>query len=139
MICVTYLLLDAFATRLCKPTKDFEMRQQSYPLYDYAAQYWGHHAHAASTEVVRLILDLLRSKAKLSASSQAMMLGKEHRYGNYIHRTRSQITGVHIAADFGLAEVTKELLKNGFHLDAKDNNGKNTVVLGRRVRARIHI
>jgi hypothetical protein len=40
----------------------------------YAARNWGHRVCAASTEVEQLILDFLESEAKVSASSQTMMV-----------------------------------------------------------------
>jgi hypothetical protein len=80
MACVTYLLFEAFDTGFCLTKKDFEIRLQSNPLYDYAANNWGHHVCATSTEVEKLILDFLGSEAKVSASSQAMIIWKPRDY-----------------------------------------------------------
>ena len=71
--CVTYLSFDAFESGFCPTDKDFEARLQLNPFYDYAARNWGHHVRAAPTEEERLILEFLKSEAKLSASSQVMM------------------------------------------------------------------
>ena len=49
----------------------FEERLQQNPLYDYAARNWGHHARAASMEVEQLVVNLLKSEAKVSSCSQA--------------------------------------------------------------------
>ena len=80
-VCIGYLLFDTFISRLCQSDKEFEARLQSNPLYDYAARNWGHHiresnAHCPNTE-------LLENKAKVSASSQALMVTKEYRYRDY--------------------------------------------------------
>jgi hypothetical protein len=123
--CVTYLSFDAFAAGFCPTDEEFEARLQLNPLYNYAARNWGYHAHAASTEVAQLILDFLDSAAKVSASSQAMMAPKRYRsHSKYSQEVTRQMTGVHLAAYFGLEKVTTTLLKNGYDLDPKDSNGR---------------
>jgi hypothetical protein len=49
----------------------------------YAARNWVHHARATLTEVEQLILDFLKSEAKVSATSQAIIVSEKYRYGNY--------------------------------------------------------
>jgi SacI homology domain len=49
----------------------------------YAARNWAHHTRATLTEVEQLILDFLKSEAKVSAASQAIIVSKKYRYGNY--------------------------------------------------------
>jgi len=71
--CLTYLSFDAFAAGFCRTDEEFEARLRLNVLYDYAAQNWGHHARAASTEVENLVLDFLESETRVSSSSQAMM------------------------------------------------------------------
>ena len=124
MVCVTYLLFEVFDTGFCPTDEDFEIRLQSNPLYDYAAKNWGHHVCARWTEVEQLILDLLGNEAKVSASSQAMMVAEEYRYDNYSQEVPRQLTGVHLAARFGLTEMVTTLLKNGLHQDPKDSSGR---------------
>ena len=94
------------------------------PLYNYAARNWGHHARAASAEVEKLkleqlILNLLKSEAKLSGCSQAMVASRN--YSGYSQRVRKQLTSVHLAAYFGLGEMMGYLLKSRYDLDSKDN------------------
>src|SRR5271154_5894157 len=117
--CVTYLSFETFATGFCATDEEFEARLQLNPLYDYAARNWGHHARAATTEVVQLILGLLESEAKVSGSSQAMMASRK--YSGYSQRVPRQMTGVHVAAYFGLREAIAALLaKDGVDPDSKD-------------------
>jgi hypothetical protein len=73
--CVTYLSFDAFETGFCLTDEEFEARLELNVLYEYASRNWGHHVREASTEG-QVILGFLNSKAKLSASSQAMMASK---------------------------------------------------------------
>ncbi|KAK3362480.1 hypothetical protein B0T25DRAFT_414330, partial [Lasiosphaeria hispida] len=65
-----YLSFDTFESGPCATDTDFEDRLQTYPLYDYAARHWGHHAREAKSPDL-LLLDFLRSDAKTEASSQA--------------------------------------------------------------------
>ena len=124
---VTYLSFDIFKTGFCLTDEEFEERLQLNPLYDYAARNWGHHARAASTEVEwvkmeQLILSFLESEAKVSACIQAMMASKEYLSNSgYSQRVPRQMTGIHLAAYFGLKEVITALLKNGYDPESKDS------------------
>jgi ankyrin repeat protein len=122
--CATYLSFDAFETGFCTTNKEFEERLRLNPLYDYAARNWGYHVRAASTEVERSVLALLDSEAKVSASSQAMMASGKYRYGKYSQEVPKNVTGVHLAAYFGLEEITSTLLKKGYQSDCKDTYGR---------------
>jgi hypothetical protein len=122
--CVTYLSFDCFETGFCPTNEEFEARLRVNPLYDYAARNWGHHVRIASTEVEQLILDFLENEAKVSASSQAMMVSEKYRYGHYSQNVPRQLTGVHLTACFGLTEMTSTLLKIGYQSDCKDTDGR---------------
>ena len=121
--CVTYLTFDCFGTGFCTTDEEFEARLQLYPLYDYAARNWGYHARAASLAVEQSILDLLGSEAKVSASSQALIASRL--YSDYSQRVPRQMTGVHLAAYFGLTGVIMALLKNRHNPDVKDTYGRS--------------
>ena len=123
--CVTYLSFDAFETGFCPTDEEFESRLQLNPFYDYAARNWGHHASVASAKVEQLVVDFLRSEAKASSSSQAMMASKLYLDDSgYSQRVPKQMTGLHLVAYFGLTEAMTALLKNEYDLDSKDNNGR---------------
>ena len=123
MSCVKYLSFDAFETGFCQTDQEFETRLQSYALYDYAARNWGYHVRAALIEVEQLILDFLRSKTKVSGSSQAMMAARG--YSGYSQIMSKQMAGVHVAAYFGLREAMTVLLATGgVDPDSKDNCGR---------------
>jgi len=123
--CVTYLLFDAFETGFCPTDDEFEARLKLNPLYHYAAQNWGHHALAASTEVEQLALDFLESEAKVCSSCQAMMASKMYSgdFG-YSQRVPRQMAGVHLAAYFGLKEMIIALLVKRYNPDSKDDWGR---------------
>jgi Ankyrin repeats (3 copies) len=122
--CVTYLSFDTFNIGFSLTDKDFKARLKSNILYDYAARNWGHHARTSSfsTEGETLMLDLLESKGKVSACSQAMMVSGS--YLGYSHICPRQITGMHLAAYFGLVELITALLERQHDLTPKDENGQ---------------
>ena len=123
--CVTYLLFDAFDTGFCPTDEEFEARLRLNPLYEYAAHNWGHHVCAVSTEVEQLILDLLENEAKISGCSQVMMASRRYLGdSSYSQKVPRQMTGVHLAAYFGLKEAMMALLKNRHDPDVKDTYGR---------------
>jgi len=119
--CVTYLSFDAFESGFCPTNEEFEARLRSNALYDYAARNWGYHAYATEGDVVQLVLGLLESEAKVSASSQAMMASGS--YTGFGQRGPTSMTGVHLAAYFGLRETVMALFKNRHNLDVEDSHG----------------
>jgi hypothetical protein len=125
--CITYLSFDVFAIGFAPTDEEFKERLQVNTLYDYAARNWGYHASTASTELNQpimehLIRDFLKSEAKVSASIQAMMASGKYR--GFSQRVPQKMTGVHLAAYFGLKEVIETLLKNSHHLDSKNSYGR---------------
>ena len=122
-VCVTYLSLNAFDSGFCLTDKDFEDRLRSNPLYDYAARNWGHHARAASTEVGQSVIDFLGKETTVSGSSQAMIVPGSH-YSGYSQHVPTKLTGVHLAAYFGLTNIATTLLKNSYRPNCKDSWGR---------------
>jgi hypothetical protein len=96
-ICVTHRLFDAFEPWL------FGRRGYGRIYFTAMPPEIGEHACAASTEVEQLILDFLESEAKVSTSSQTMVVAG--RYSGYRQKALRQMIGVHVAAYFGLREV----------------------------------
>ncbi|KAI9771530.1 MAG: hypothetical protein M1840_002150 [Geoglossum simile] len=120
--CVTYLSFRTFENGFCTTDKEFEERLQSNRLYSYAAQNWGHHAHAASIVMEQLIQNLLENKTNITAASQAMMASGS--YSGYSQRVPRQMTGVHVAAYFGLVGTIMGLLNNGHNPGLQDSYGR---------------
>jgi len=129
--CVTYLSFRSFEAGFCPTNKEFESRDQLNPFYVYAARNWGHHAGAASTEVLGLILDFLGNEAKVASSSQAMMISsKDYSQAmmisskDYSQKVPRKMTGVHLATHFGLGGVIMTLVEMGNDPDARDTYGR---------------
>src|SRR5215469_5157351 len=118
--CVTYLSFSTFENGLCVTGQKFDERLHQNPLYDYAARYWGRHARKALTLSQRTI-DFLESETNVEASTQAMMAIKGYSTPIQIPR---RMTGVHLAAYFGLQETVHTLIQRHHSPDLKDTWGQ---------------
>jgi hypothetical protein len=88
-------------------------------LYDYAARNWGQ-VQETSEEPVEQLLSLLSSEAKVCSLVQAMRVDENYyRFFNYSQNVPKQMTGVHLAAYFGLTKTTIALLQRGHDPDVK--------------------
>jgi hypothetical protein len=110
--CVTYLSFDAFKTG---PS---QKAMQPNGLYRYAAENWGHHARVSLIEGQKLILDFLESTTKVSACSLAMIST------GYWYTGETQMTGIHLAAYFGLWKSMSALLERLHGVDPEDKGGR---------------
>ncbi|KAF4613399.1 hypothetical protein G7Y89_g15488 [Cudoniella acicularis] len=123
--CVTYLSFDTFKSGYCRSDEEFEQRLQLNKLYDYAAHNWGHHAREASTSCQGSI-EFLQKQAQVEASSQALLAEKTYSSDTrYSQRFPRDMTGLHLAAYFGLEAIFQPLLATAqFHIDSKDKYGR---------------
>jgi ankyrin repeat protein len=120
IICVTYLSFSEFESGICQTENEFEERLQSNRLYEYAAHYWGHHAHKASTFIPEVI-SFLERKGQVEASCQALMATKQYSYNpGYSQHIPKQMTGLHLAAYFGVSKEVNDLLSHGYKPDSHD-------------------
>jgi hypothetical protein len=118
--CITYLSFDIFETGYSL-TKDALMeRLKLNILYDYAARNWGYHAGQSSIEGEKLILDFLESTVKISACSQAMIYDEHDDLGVF----ETKMTGIHLAAFFGLSRSISNLLQGLRNIDPKNHAGQ---------------
>jgi hypothetical protein len=108
-ICVSYLLFDEFKTGICQDDEEFEKRLQSNKLYDYAAHNWGHHARKASV-LIPEVVKFLETKAQVEAASQALMGCKGWSGRVDSQEVPRQITGLHLAAYFGVNNAVRYLI-----------------------------
>jgi ankyrin repeat protein len=120
--CVTYLSFDEFGSGSCQTDTEFNQRLQLNQFYDYAANNWGHHARKASP-LCQAAIDFLECKTKVEASSQALL---KRRLARYLDSQifSKKMTGVHLAAYFGVAEAVGALLQKGVETDAEDIYGR---------------
>ncbi|OAA65130.1 Ankyrin repeat-containing domain protein [Akanthomyces lecanii RCEF 1005] len=120
-ICVTYLSFDEFKSGPCQTDDGFELRLKSYQFYHYAANNWGHHARQAST-LCQAVIEFLEREVKLEASVQALMAVKGwSAHSGYSQDVSRQITGLHLAAYFGIEEAVRTLLRKKVNVEPKDS------------------
>lgn len=120
--CLTYLSLDAFGCGACATDEAFEERLQSNPLYEYAAQHWGHHAREIPDFCYK-DADFLRSNKKLESLSQALMVVGSKGTGGYSQLFPRKMTALHFVAYFGIENTARLLIdENGW--DKKDSHGR---------------
>ncbi|KAN0102723.1 hypothetical protein V8E51_011036 [Hyaloscypha variabilis] len=118
-VCVTYLSFAIFRSGICPTDKDFKQRLQSNKLYDYASNNWGHHAREALI-LCQGVIEFLQKQAQVEASSQALMaFERRWGFGEYIQGVPKQMTGLHLAAYFGVEVVIPLLLEQGAELETK--------------------
>ncbi|RSL90156.1 hypothetical protein CDV31_015738 [Fusarium ambrosium] len=111
MICITYLSFNVFGAGFCDRDEKFTERLLAYPLYNYAAHHWDHHARAACTPTEEII-EFLENRQKVEAAGQALLYSK---VGLELGATPGPkgMTGLHLAAIFGLESIVKTLLDRG--------------------------
>jgi ankyrin repeat protein len=127
-ICVTYLSFIVFGSGFCHTDSCYEERLQLYPLYEYAACYWGHPARQASTLHERII-DFLECESKVEAATQAMLARKRYpSHFNYSQEVPRQMTGLHLAAYFGLTEPFEVILRSS-DVESMDTWGRTPLSL----------
>lgn len=121
-ICVRYLSFSTFENGFCKTDDEFEERLGSYPLYEYAANNWGHHARKALTPCDGVI-EFLEDAPKVEASAQAVMdINTSWTSPQRSQCAPKQMTGLHLAAYFGVQEAVKSLL---VRLENPDSNNSH--------------
>jgi hypothetical protein len=123
-ICVSYLSFDEFESGICQNDEEFKQRLQSNTLYDYAAHNWGHHAREASTSC-QGVIEFLQKQAHVEASSQALIaVNRRSGFSKYSQEVPRQMTGLHLAAYFGVHEAANILIRRGQSVDLKDSYGR---------------
>lgn len=110
--CLTYLSFDEFSSGPCRIVAGFMNRLQEYPLFSYAGRNWGHHARLAQNSC-DVVMPFLERKAHLEASVQTMAKSVSKN-----DPVPADITGLHVAAAFGIEETVKVLLKQIINADA---------------------
>ncbi|KAI9766644.1 MAG: hypothetical protein M1839_004799 [Geoglossum umbratile] len=122
--CLTYLMFDTFASGYASSDEEFEERLTHNAFLDYAARYWGDHARSdLESENGDMILKFLMQPSNVSCCAQVThVLG--HRYRGYTQEFPKNVTGLQVAASFGLEETTRMLLAANADVNAADSTGR---------------
>ena len=131
-ICVTYLSFTVFESGPCEKYEEFRERLRSNHLYDYAARNWGYHARENLMEARAIVIEFLKSEAKVAASIQLLMLSQNDVYAPYSQMIPRRIKGVHVAAYFGLWKSLITLLEDGLDPNFKDEHGQTPLLWAAR-------
>ncbi|KAJ5186403.1 hypothetical protein N7449_011167 [Penicillium cf. viridicatum] len=112
--CATYLSFEAFKT--AGTTYQLPDRLPSNAFWAYAAVNWGYHA-VHSLDGATLTLTLLEDIALVSACGGAI-----YRMDSTLGPKQERISGLHLAAYFGLSESVSILLDKGADVDSSTFN-----------------
>ncbi|CVK99139.1 uncharacterized protein FPRN_03770 [Fusarium proliferatum] len=126
--CLAYLMLKTFTTGCCETDEEMNTRLTEFPFYRYASQHWGHHVRVGNwtDSIQKKTLSFLQTRRRFESSIQARGI-PEHRYSGYSQSFTKDHTGLHIAALFGLEELTKRLLNEDSDATQADCEGKTAL------------
>ncbi|KAF4987864.1 hypothetical protein FDECE_15273 [Fusarium decemcellulare] len=117
--CVTYLSYKTFGSGACRTWGGVDERLQLHQFYDYTANNWGYHARMSLT-TNRELMEFLESDGHTEAAAEALMATTE----SFSHmETPYRMTGLHLAAYFGMAEAIRALFSRVGYKDLKDTRG----------------
>ena len=115
--CLVYLLFDEFAPISQDLVAD---RLKHRPFLLYAADHWGDHASLKTKgNVNRLAFEFLSNPSKVMNAFQVM--------SNPQFRKEVNVTGLHVAAYFGMDKLAKKLLAKGFLINAATQRGETAL------------
>lgn len=132
--CITYLSFKDFESGFCITDDEFEQREAQFPLCNYAASYWGDHA-SKNEQPGEEILEFLMHPAKVDASVQAQLAVKHYSsHEGYSQEVPRRVTALHLAARFGLTELTRILLGEEYKCNPNscDSNGQSPLLWATR-------
>jgi ankyrin repeat protein len=120
--CITYLSFNVFESGFCQTDDEFEKRLQLYKLYDYASHNWGCHARLASM-LMPEVKSFLERNVQVEASSQGLLVDKRGEWHvRYSQEFPKKMTGLHLAAYFGVEPAVKLLLEKGADVNTADGS-----------------
>ncbi|KAL6828193.1 ankyrin repeat-containing domain protein [Trichoderma camerunense] len=131
--CITYLSFKDFDSGFCTTDDEFEQREAQFPLCNYAASYWGDHA-SKNEQPGEEILEFLMHPAKVDASVQGRLAVKHYSsHEGYSQDVPRCVTALHLAARFGLTELTRVLLEqHKCSPNSCDSNGQSPLLWATR-------
>ncbi|KAL4884606.1 ankyrin repeat-containing domain protein [Aspergillus karnatakaensis] len=123
-ILINYLSYERFSIPPTQIQGECYKRLEIYCLYQYAASYWGDHARQAYPQVKELVARFLRCGPKLLNAVQVLD-PPQVPFG--LIRNPDGVTGLHVAAYFGLIEQIRELIEEEGNPNIADGHGKTAL------------
>ncbi|KAI9878016.1 MAG: hypothetical protein M1830_002174, partial [Pleopsidium flavum] len=122
--CLTFLSFDEFEKGDCYSHDELERFPENKPFYEYAAQYWGHHARGEVEKTCKeMAVEFFQNGAKVLCATQHLCFDRSI-YTGFSHFPRRDFSGVHMSSYFGLTEIINYLLENGSEADSTDEHGR---------------
>ena len=125
-ICLTYLSFNAFGENGCAHMKLFDdYDPYEYPLFNYAAVHWGHHARRNEESTSDIIQDFLSHKPNVVCATAVLL---QHNNKGYYQPCRTDFGEIHLLSFFGLEKTISELLKSRHLADSRDSWGQTPLL-----------
>lgn len=136
-ICITYLSFKDLEES--RSLYDDHRFAQSYEFFEYAVLHWGRHAYTSGGELGEITLRFLTSEKKTSIAGGIIQEYTDDRHFGpsdmvtvpkymivndvYLRpKVTLAVTGLHLAAYFGLREAVEALLKNGWDVNVESDD-----------------
>lgn len=121
-LCVSYISFETFGSGVCESDTAMDERFQSHPLYSYAARYWGDHVRATK-DLHPGVIEFLKDQPKVEASEQALRATKDAARKYWSQKYLRTMTGLHLAAYFGIQEAVAYFIHHQYPMDICYNGG----------------
>ncbi|OQE20243.1 hypothetical protein PENFLA_c017G09099 [Penicillium flavigenum] len=121
-LCVAYISFETFGSGVCESDTAMDERFQSHPLYSYAARYWGYHVRATK-DLHPGVIEFLKDQPKVEASEQVLWATKDPVRKDWSQNYSRTMTGLHLAAYFGIQEAVAYFLHHQYPVDICYNGG----------------
>ncbi|KAL1847874.1 hypothetical protein Plec18170_008284 [Paecilomyces lecythidis] len=123
-VALTYLNYNQFSAGPAENWSEYWKRLQDNCLYKYAARYWGYHARNAYPQVRDLASRFLRCDTQLASNAQ-VLLTEQFPFSPL--KSPEGVTGLHIAAYFGINEEVVQFQADSTCPDVVDGSGQTVL------------
>ncbi|KAK2605992.1 hypothetical protein QQS21_003618 [Conoideocrella luteorostrata] len=129
--CLTYMRFKTISEAVHDLVDQQELLQQllqRFPLLRYAAQHWGEHLRESGDNSISSddAIELLTDNAMVNVLVWIKDYMESSARGVYF-KQRTQVTGLSLAASFGLGGVVSSLIEEGLLVNNKDSNGQTAL------------
>ncbi len=124
-VLINYLSFDRFSVPFAHTWIEYHERLELNSLYDYAARYWGEHAREGYSQIRGLVAGFLRNAMNLVNTVHVLTLSDKFSVGCLPRPER--VTGLHVAAYFGIIDQIRELIGEGADPGVADSCGQTAL------------
>ncbi|KAF3389451.1 Serine/threonine-protein phosphatase 6 regulatory ankyrin repeat subunit A [Penicillium rolfsii] len=124
-VLINYLSFDQFSDPFAQNWIEYHEQLRLNSLYDYAARYWGEHAREEYPRIRGLVAGFLRKALNLVNSAHVLMVSNRSLF--ILLPRPERVTGLHVAAYFGILEQIRELIGEEADPDVADSSGQTAL------------